>query len=61
MGLTDILDKDAVVLQSGGAGIVVANLEELGDLLGLNEFVLPATQITYSDGVELFSYLKSNK
>lgn len=57
----DMVEMGKVVKGAGGVGMVVANDERLGDYLTADWHVLPATYITYADGVRLFSYLNSTK
>jgi hypothetical protein len=53
--------KGMTVLQAGGVGMVLANDASSGDTLMADAHLLPATHIKYSDGLRLYSYLKSTK
>ncbi|KAJ0988186.1 hypothetical protein J5N97_006542 [Dioscorea zingiberensis] len=55
------VQKGEAVLQSGGIGMVLANDEMSGDEIIADPHILPATHITYSDGLKLYSYLNSTK
>ncbi|XP_072977292.1 subtilisin-like protease SBT5.3 [Typha angustifolia] len=53
--------KGEVVHQAGGLGMVLANDEATGNEIIADAHVLPATHISYSDGLALLSYLNSTK
>ncbi|KAL6844804.1 hypothetical protein ACP4OV_025463 [Aristida adscensionis] len=55
------VEKGEAVRRAGGVGLVLANDEASGDETVADAHVLPATHITYSDGVALLAYLKSNR
>ncbi|KAL6656210.1 hypothetical protein ACP70R_007036 [Stipagrostis hirtigluma subsp. patula] len=55
------VEKGVAVRQAGGVGLVLANDEASGNEMIADAHVLPATHITYSDGVKLLAYLKSNR
>ncbi|KAJ3679065.1 hypothetical protein LUZ60_017076 [Juncus effusus] len=60
-GVNARVEKGEVVLQAGGVGMVLANDYTTGNELIADAHVLPATHITYSDGLILFSYLNSTQ
>lgn len=60
-GIKARVEKGQAVLQAGGAGMVLANDQTTGDDIIAEAHVLPATHISYSDGVKVFSYLKSTR
>ena len=60
-GVTARVEKGEAVLQAGGVGMVLANDAFNGNEILADAHVLPATHITYSDGLTLFSYLESNE
>nr|CAB3445999.1 unnamed protein product [Digitaria exilis] len=60
-GINARVAKGEAVKQAGGAGMVLANDASTGNEIIADAHVLPATQIKYSDGVILYSYLNSTK
>jgi PA domain len=61
-GSTDPVEKGEAVLRAGGAGMILINRASWGKEFKLvNPHVLPATDITYSDGQILTSYLEQNR
>ena len=60
-GINARVEKGEAVQQAGGFGMVLANDLTTGDEIIADSHVLPATHISYDEGVELFSYLKSTK
>ena len=60
-GINARVEKGEAVLQAGGAGMVLANDHTTGNEIIADAHVLPATHISYDEGVEVFSYLKSTK
>ena len=60
-GITARVEKGEAVHQAGGIGMVLANDVDNGNEIVADAHVLPATHITYSDGLTLFSYLGSTK
>ncbi|KAL6844701.1 hypothetical protein ACP4OV_025360 [Aristida adscensionis] len=55
------VEKGEAVRRAGGVGLVLANDEASGNEMIADAHVLPATHITYSDGVALLALLKSNR
>jgi hypothetical protein len=53
--------KGEAVKQAGGVGMVLANDASTGNEIISDAHVLPATQIKYSDGLLLYSYLNATK
>ncbi|KAJ0988189.1 hypothetical protein J5N97_006545 [Dioscorea zingiberensis] len=60
-GINARVEKGEAVLLAGGSGMVLANDKSTGDEIIADAHVLPATHISYSDGIQLFSYLNSTK
>ncbi|KAH7684213.1 Tripeptidyl-peptidase II protein [Dioscorea alata] len=60
-GINARVEKGEAVHLAGGAGMVLANDKSTGDEIIADAHVLPATHISYSDGVYLFTYLNSTK
>ncbi|KAG0500104.1 hypothetical protein HPP92_000176 [Vanilla planifolia] len=55
------VEKGEAVRLAGGEGMILANDPTSGDETIADAHVLPATHITYSDGLKLLSYLNSTK
>ncbi|KAJ3677559.1 hypothetical protein LUZ60_003283 [Juncus effusus] len=55
------VEKGEVVRQAGGFGMVLANDETTGNEIIADAHVLPATHISYSDGLTLLSYINSTR
>jgi PA domain len=55
------VEKGEAVLQAGGVGMILINSASTGNEIIADAHVLPATQITYSEGQTLLSYLKPNR
>lgn len=55
------VEKGEAVHRAGGAGMVLANDEASGNEVIADAHVLPATHITYADGVTLLAYLKATR
>uniref|UniRef100_A0A0D9XEW7 Subtilisin-like protease n=1 Tax=Leersia perrieri TaxID=77586 RepID=A0A0D9XEW7_9ORYZ len=55
------VEKGEAVRRTGGVGLVLANDEATGNEMIADAHVLPATHITYDDGVALLTYLKSTR
>lgn len=55
------VEKGDVVHQAGGIGMVLANDESTGNEIIADAHVLPATHISYDDGLAILSYLNSSK
>ncbi|XP_010942942.1 subtilisin-like protease SBT5.4 [Elaeis guineensis] len=60
-GTNSRVEKGETVRQAGGTGMILANDESTGNEVLADAHVLPATHISYSDGVSLLSYIKSAK
>ncbi|KAL5981350.1 hypothetical protein ACLOJK_015405 [Asimina triloba] len=52
-------DKTMVVQQAGGVGMIFTNDEAAGDVVVEEPYSLPVTHITYSQGMEVLSYITS--
>ncbi|KAJ3707470.1 hypothetical protein LUZ61_011175 [Rhynchospora tenuis] len=55
------VEKGETVRKAGGVGMVLANDESTGNEIIADAHVLPATHISYSDGVALLKYLNSTR
>ena len=55
------VDKGQQALQAGAVGMVLANNELTGNEVIADPHVLPASQINYTDGVSLYTYVNSTK
>ncbi|XP_020588592.1 subtilisin-like protease SBT5.3 [Phalaenopsis equestris] len=55
------LEKGEVVKLAGGLGMILVNDNFTADEIIADPHFLPATHITYSDGLKLLSYIKSTK
>jgi PA domain len=55
------VEKGEVVRQAGGVGMVLANDDSTGNEIIADPHVLPATHISYSDGVVLLKYINSTR
>ncbi|OIT08701.1 subtilisin-like protease sbt5.3 [Nicotiana attenuata] len=53
------VDKGQQPVLAGAVGMVLANDYASGDEIIIDPHVLPATQISYTDGLELFAYVNS--
>jgi hypothetical protein len=53
--------KGEAVRQAGGVGFVLVNDEASGNEMIADAHVLPATHITYNDGLALLAYLNSTR
>ncbi|KAG9448785.1 hypothetical protein H6P81_008750 [Aristolochia fimbriata] len=60
-GMNARLDKGVAVKLAGGAGMILANDKAAGDSLEDDKHFLPASHITYEDGLALYAYIKSTK
>ncbi|XP_062223789.1 subtilisin-like protease SBT5.3 isoform X2 [Phragmites australis] len=60
-GINARVEKGEAVRQAGGVGMVLANDASTGNEIIADAHVLPATHIKYSDGLLLYSYIKSTK
>ncbi|KAL5581660.1 hypothetical protein UlMin_014102 [Ulmus minor] len=55
------VDKGEQALLAGAVGMILANNELNGNEVIADPHLLPATQINYTDGVAVFSYINSTK
>lgn len=55
------VDKGQQALQAGAVGMILANNILTGNEVIADPHVLPASQISYSDGISLFTYVNSTK
>lgn len=55
------VQKGETVNLAGGLGMILANDVTTGNEVIADAHVLPATHISYSEGLSLFSYINSTK
>ncbi|XP_010542042.1 PREDICTED: subtilisin-like protease SBT5.3 [Tarenaya hassleriana] len=60
-GLNGRVEKGQTVALAGGVGMVLVNTNVMGNDLTADAHVLPATHITYKDGVSLSRYLSQTQ
>ncbi|RZC52934.1 hypothetical protein C5167_021353 [Papaver somniferum] len=53
--------KGNAVKIAGGVGIIIANLRERGEGLDVVSHLIPGTTVTYSDGVEIQRYIRTQQ
>lgn len=53
------VDKGQQAASAGAVGMVLANNEESGNEIIADPHVLPATHITYTDGLAVYHYINS--
>lgn len=60
-GINARVDKGEQALLAGAVGMVLVNDKINGNEVIADPHVLPATHITFSDGLALFNYINSSK
>ncbi|RHN65130.1 putative tripeptidyl-peptidase II [Medicago truncatula] len=60
-GISARVEKSFVALEAEAVGMILCNDQSNGNELIADPHFLPATQITYADGVALFAYINSTK
>ncbi|GAB2232601.1 hypothetical protein Drorol1_Dr00011642 [Drosera rotundifolia] len=60
-GRSDRTDKGVQAKLAGAIGLVLCNDEAFGNELIEDAHVLPASHVTYEDGLEIYAYLNSTK
>lgn len=55
------VEKGQYVLMAGGAGMILCNDKLNGNDIVADPHVLPASHLTYRDGVEVLLYINSSK
>lgn len=55
------MDKGQQASLVGAVGMILANDEASGNEIIADPHVLPASQINYTDGVALYSYIRNSK
>lgn len=55
------VDKGQQAASAGAVGMVLANNEASGNEILADPHVLPASQINYTDGLALISYISNTK
>ncbi|KDP29034.1 hypothetical protein JCGZ_16423 [Jatropha curcas] len=60
-GETARVDKGAQAALAGAVGMILCNDESDGDSINTDAHLLPASHITYKDGLALFSYINSTR
>ncbi|KAJ4772099.1 Subtilisin-like protease [Rhynchospora pubera] len=60
-GWSSAIENGEVVRDAGGVGLVVANGPYSGNFIFVEPNVIPATHITYKDGITLLNYINSTR
>jgi hypothetical protein len=60
-GTSARVEKSLVALEAEAVGMILCNDESSGNELIADPHFLPATHITYADGVAVFAYINSTK
>jgi hypothetical protein len=60
-GINARVDKARQAFLAGAVGMILANAESNGNEIIADSHVLPATHINYTDGQQLFAYIKRTK
>lgn len=60
-GDTARVDKGQQALSAGAVAMILANNDLSGNEIIADPHVLPASHITYSDGLAVYQYIKSTK
>ncbi|KAL9690644.1 hypothetical protein QQ045_011050 [Rhodiola kirilowii] len=60
-GITARVDKGNQALLAGAVGLILANDETTGNEIIADPHVLPASHISYTDGLAVFAYVNSTK
>lgn len=60
-GITARVDKGHQALLVGAVGLILANDVSTGNEIIADPHVLPASHISYTDGLAIFSYVNSTK
>lgn len=60
-GVNARVDKGQQASLAGAVGMILANDEASGNEIIADPHVLPASQINYTDGLALYSYIRNTK
>lgn len=60
-GVISRVSKGYVVAQAGAAGMILVNDKDNGDAIATDLHLLPASHVTFNDGISIFQYIKSTK
>ncbi|XP_023005316.1 subtilisin-like protease SBT5.3 [Cucurbita maxima] len=60
-GVISRVSKGYVVAQAGAAGMILVNDKDNGDAIATDLHLLPASHVTFNDGISIFHYIKSTK
>lgn len=60
-GVSGRVEKGGVVKAAGATGMILANNAASGDELLADPHLLPATMVTYTDGLKVFAYINSTR
>ncbi|XLR52175.1 hypothetical protein S83_002847 [Arachis hypogaea] len=60
-GETARVEKSFVAMEAGAVGMILCNDETSGNEIIADPHFLPASQLTYEDGLQVFAYLNSSK
>jgi hypothetical protein len=58
-GVNGRVEKGGIVREAGGAGMILANNAASGEELLADPHLLPATMLTFTDGLKLLAYINS--
>ncbi|KAK9683901.1 hypothetical protein RND81_10G173600 [Saponaria officinalis] len=58
-GVNGRVNKGVQVSLAGGAGMILCNDKSTGNVISTDPHILPATHLTYTDGVSVFAYINS--
>lgn len=60
-GGSERVPKGQVVLEAGGVGMIVLNGPASGNVIEADAHVLPASHLSYKDGLSLLDYINKTK
>lgn len=60
-GVNGRVEKGGIVKEAGGAGMILANNAASGEELLADPHLLPATMLTYTDGLKLLTYINNSR
>ncbi|KAK7348319.1 hypothetical protein VNO80_22870 [Phaseolus coccineus] len=60
-GINPRVEKSLVALEAGAAGMILCNDKLSGNELIADPHLLPASQVTYKDGLAVYAYMNSTK
>ncbi|BAT77282.1 hypothetical protein VIGAN_01538100 [Vigna angularis var. angularis] len=60
-GINARMEKSLVALDAGAVGMILCNDEPSGNDLVADPHLLPASQLTYKDGLAIYAYMNSTE